>query len=90
MMASALARSKTIALGAFYRSMAARRGGLVANKALARKLAAWYGRVMVKGDDVVERGSANYEDQIRRGKERALRRLAKELGQHLTPVGNPS
>jgi transposase len=90
MMASALARSKTIALGAFYRRMAARRGGLVANKALARKLAAWYGRVMVKGDDVVERGSANYEDQIRRGKERALRRLAKELGQHLTPVGNPS
>jgi transposase len=45
---------------------------------------------MVKGDDYVERGITNYEDQIRRGKERALRRLAKELGQHLTPVGQPS
>jgi len=90
MMASALARSKTIALGAFYRRMAARRGGLVANKALARKLAAWYWRVMVKGDDYVEKGIAHYEDQIRRGKERALRRLAKELGQQLTPVANPA
>ena len=90
MMASALARSKTIALGAFYRRMAARRGGLVANKALARKLAAWYWRIMVKGDDYVERGIANYEDQTRRAKERALRRLAKELGQQLTPVVSPA
>jgi transposase len=53
MMASSLVRSKHIALGAFYRRMAARRGGLVANKALARKLAAWFWRVMVKGDDYV-------------------------------------
>ena len=90
MMAFALARSKTIALGAFYRRMAARRGGLVANKALARKLAAWNWRVMVKGDDYVEKGIANYEDQIRRGKERALRRQAKELGKHVPPVVEPA
>ena len=88
MMASSLVRSKTIALGAFYRRMAARRGGLVAMKALARKLAAWYWRVMVKGDDYVEQGIAHYEEQIRKGKERALRRLARELGQQLTPVAS--
>jgi transposase len=86
MMATSLVRSKNIALGAFYRRLAARRGGLLANKALARKLAAWFWRVMVKGDDYVEKGIANYEEQIRKGKERALRRLAKELAQQLTPI----
>lgn len=86
MLATSLVRSKTIALGAFYRRMAARRGKAVANKALARKLAAWFWRVMVKGDDYVEQGIAHYEAQVRKGKERALRRLASELGQRLTPI----
>jgi transposase len=57
----------------------------MANKALARKLAAWFWRVMVKGDDYVENGIAHYEEQVRKNKERALRRLAKELGQQLVP-----
>ena len=86
MLASSLARSKTIALGAFYRRLAARRGKAVANKALARKLAAWFWRVMVKGDDYVEKGIADYEAQVRKGKERTLRRLASELGQRLLPA----
>lgn len=90
MMATSLVRSKNIALGAFYRRMAARRGGLLANKALARKLAAWFWRVMVKGDDYVEKGIANYEAQVRKGKERALNRLAKELGQQLVPIAQPA
>ena len=85
MMATSLVRSKHIALGAYYRRLAMRRGGLVAIKALARKLAAWYWRVMVKGDDYVERGIAHYEEQVRKQKERALNRLAKELGRQLVP-----
>jgi len=44
MMAQSLVRSRDIALGGFYRRLAARRGGLVATKALARKLAAWFWR----------------------------------------------
>jgi transposase len=63
---------------------------LVANKALARKLAAWFWRVMVKGDDYVENGIAQYEEQVRKTKERALRRLAKELGQQLVPATQPA
>ena len=90
MMATSLVRSKNMALGAFYRRMAARRGGLLANKALARKLAAWYWRVMVKGDDYVEKGIASYEAQVRKGKERALNRLAKELGQQVVPLAQPA
>jgi len=90
MMAQSLVRSKDIALGGFYRRMAARRGGLIATMALARKLAAWYWRVMVKGDDYVEKGLANYDAQVLRTKQRALQRLAKELGQQLVPILQPA
>ena len=54
--------------------------------ALARKLAAWYWRTMVKGDDYVEQGLANYDAQVLKTKQRALKRLAKELGQQLVPI----
>lgn len=79
-MARSLARSKDIALGGFYRRLAARRGGLVANIALARKLAALFWRVMVKGLDFVEHGLAVYEAKMQEAKQRTIRRLAKELG----------
>jgi transposase len=85
-MARSLARSKDIALGGFYRRMAARRGGLVANIALARKLASLFWRVMVKGTDYVEHGLAKYEAKVLQTKQRALRRLARELGQQLVPM----
>ena len=86
MVAQSLVRSKDIALGGFYRRLAARRGGLIATKALARKLASWFWRMMVKGDDYVEKGLARYEEQVRKTKEYALKRLAKELGRQLVPV----
>ena len=41
---------------------------------------------MVKGDEYVERGLADYEERVRKTKERTLRRLAKELGQQLVPA----
>lgn len=86
MMARSLARSKDIALGGFYRRMAARRGGLVANIALARKLACLFWRVMVKGMDYVEHGLARYEAKVLETKQRALRCLAKQLGQQVVPI----
>ena len=85
-MARSLARSKYIALGGFYRRMAARRGALVANVALARKLATLFWRVMVKGIDYVEHGLQDYEAKILKGKQRALERLAKQLGVHVVPA----
>lgn len=84
-MARSLARSKHVALGGFYRRMAGRRGGLVANLALARKLAEWFWRVMVKGVSYVEQGLAQYEAQVLETKRRALQRLAKQLGQVVLP-----
>ena len=38
----------------------------------------------------VEKGIAHYEEQVRKNKERALRRLAKELGQQLVPFEQPA
>jgi hypothetical protein len=41
---------------------------------------------MVKGDDYVEKGLARYEQQLRKTREQAPKRLAKELGRELVPV----
>jgi hypothetical protein len=41
---------------------------------------------MVKGDDYVEKGLARYEEQVRKTREHALRRLARELGRELVPL----
>jgi hypothetical protein len=38
---------------------------------------------MVKGDDYVEKGLARYEEQVRKTREQALTRLARELGREL-------
>jgi transposase len=84
--ARALARSKYIALGGYYRRLAARRGGLVANKALAHKLAILFWRVMVKDMDYVEQGLAHYEAQVVQTQQRLLRKLAKRFGQQLVPI----
>lgn len=63
-MARSLAQSKNTALGGFYRRMAACRGGLIANIALARKLAEFLWRVMVKGLNYPEAGLKAYENQV--------------------------
>jgi transposase len=89
-MARSLVRSKDIARGGFYRRMAARRGGLIATMALARKLAALFWRVMVKGMEFVEHGLAQYEAKVLQTKQRALQRLAKQLGQKLVPLVQPA
>jgi transposase len=89
-MARSLARSNKIALGGFYRRIAARKGGLHANVALARKLAVLFWRVMVKGVEYVEHGLAHYEAKLLEGKQKALLRLAKQLGRELVPLAKPT
>lgn len=80
-----LARSKDCALGGFYRRMAARRGGLVAIIATARKLAVLIWRAMVKGLAYVEEGLKRYEARVLETKQRTLQRLAKQLGLTVLP-----
>lgn len=60
-------------LAGFYRRMTAQRGGLVANKTPARKLATLFWRVMVKGLDFVDTGVAQYEAKVWKTKHCILR-----------------
>lgn len=77
--AQGLINSKDIALGSFGRRLRGRKGPRIAIKAMARKLAVLYYRVMVKGVDYAEKGIQNYEEQIMINKMKTLNRLVKEL-----------
>lgn len=84
-MARSLANSVNKALGGFYRRLKARRGGLIANKALARKLAALFWQTMVKGYDYVEHGLRQYQERAAQSEQRLLRKLALRHGLDLVP-----
>lgn len=66
--------------------MKARRGGLVANQALARKLAALFWRLLVKGTTYVEAGLKKYENNVVETETRWLRKLARKHGLALLPA----
>lgn len=85
-MARSVGRSVDKALGGFYRRLKGRRGGLVANQALARKLAALFWRLMVHGKDYVEEGLKKYEGKVAETEARWLRKLAKKHGLVLSPT----
>jgi len=85
-MAHGLLNSKHIGWGAFARRLRGRKGPAIAIKATARKLAAQYWRLMVKGADFVEKGLQGYESIIKQQKQRRLEKLALELNMELVPV----
>jgi len=85
-----LARSKDIALGGFFRRMRARRGGLLAIVATARKLGEMIWDAMVKGVEYVEEGLKRYEQQVLQTQQRTLERLAKKLGVDVVPRASTS
>ncbi|WP_454742566.1 IS110 family transposase [Cupriavidus necator] len=85
-MARSLANSVDKGLGGFYRRLRARRGGLIANKALARKLAALFWQVMVKGADYVEHGPRQYQARAAQSEQHTLRKLAQKHGLDLVPA----
>lgn len=77
--AQGLINSKDIAIGSFGRRLRGRKGPSIAIKAMARKVAVLYWRVMVKGLDYAEQGIKNYEEQLILNKMKTLNRLTKEL-----------
>jgi transposase len=78
--AQSMASAKKSWLGSFYRRIRATRGGPVAVKATARKLAQLFYLTLTKGWHYVEQGIAEYEKRYREGQIRRLNRLARELG----------
>ena len=83
--ARSVGRTADKALGGFYRRIKGRRGGLVANLALARKLAQLYWRVLVHGILYVEHGLKKYQDKVEQTEKRLLEKLAKKHGLVLQP-----
>lgn len=79
-LAQSLARSVDKALGGFYRRLRARRGGLIANKALARKIAAMFWQLMVHGAAYVEEGLKKYQTRVLETEQFVLRKLARKHG----------
>ena len=83
--ARSVGRSVDKALGGFYRRLKGRRGGLVANLALARKLAELFWRLMVHGRAYVEQGLKKYEEQVAQTEQRLLQKLARKYNLVLQP-----
>jgi transposase len=77
--AQSLINSKNIAIGSFGRRLRGRKGPRIAIKAMARKLAVLYWRVMVKGLEYTEEGIKQYENQIQQNKLKTFNKLAREL-----------
>lgn len=85
-MAHGLLNSKYIGWGSFARRLRGRKGPAIAIKATARKLAAQYWRLIVKGTDFVEQGLQAYENIIKEQKQRRLEKLAFELNMQIVPA----
>ncbi len=77
--AQGLINSKNIAIGSFGRRLRGRKGPSIAIKAMARKVAVLYWRVMAKGLDYAEQGIKRYDEQILANKMKIFNKLAKEL-----------
>ena len=82
--AQSLLQSKHIGWGAFARRLRGRKGPSIAIKATARKLAAQYWRLMVKGSEFIENGIKVYEKIVTEQKKRYLKKLALELDVELS------
>jgi transposase len=83
--ARSVGRSVDKALGGFYRRLKGRRGGLVANIALARKLAELFWRLMVRGAAYVEVGLKKYEEKVAQTEQGLLQKLARKYNLVLQP-----
>lgn len=83
-----LIESKNLAFGAFGRRMRGRKGPQIAIKAVARKVAVQYWRLMVKGEEFLEKGVEHYEQTLLAQKQKYIRRLAKELNVEINEKSN--
>ncbi|PWK78074.1 transposase IS116/IS110/IS902 family protein [Mucilaginibacter oryzae] len=85
-LAQGLLNSKHLALGAFGRRIRARRGSAIAIKAIARKIACYYYRVMTKGNEFVEKGIEAYENHLKEQKRKQLEKMALQFNMQLVPA----
>lgn len=85
--AMAIAESKHLAIGSFYRRIRSKRGPKIAIMATARKLAVQYYNVLKYGVHFVEQGIKEYEEKQKIKLEQFLIKKAQELGYQLVNIG---
>jgi len=85
MAAQSLIRSQSY-LGARFRYLRAKLGGVKAVKAMARVLACLFYRLLTKGQTWVDRGTAEFELRRQQRESAALQRKARDLGMKLVPT----
>src|SRR5271167_4725154 len=85
MAAQSLVRSQSY-LGARYRYLSARLGGLKAVKAMARVLACLYYRLVKQGQIWIDRGTLEFEQRRQQRDLASLQRKARSLGMQLVPA----
>lgn len=78
--AMAVAESKYLAIGGFYRRIRTKRGPKIAVMSTARKLAVQYYNLIKHGLDFVERGLQKYEERQKQRAEQFVIKKARELG----------
>jgi transposase len=84
--ARSLARTVDKALGGFFRRLKKAKGGLVATKAVARKIALLYYRTLKHGLAYVEEGLRQYQMQYEESQRRLLGKLAAKQGFKLMSI----
>lgn len=85
-MAAESLKARQSYLGARYRSLRGRLGAPKAIKAMARYLACLVYRMLMKGQDWVDRGAAYYEQRRQQRELIHLQQKAKALGLQLVPA----
>ena len=84
--AQGMLTTKHVAIGSFARRIRAKRGSSVAIKAVARKIACYYYRVITKGEAFVEKGIEVYEARLKEQQRKYLEKQAFKLNMQLVPV----
>lgn len=87
--AQSVGKSTKLGLGLFYRRIRSRKGGMVASKALGRKIAELYYRVMTQGMKFVEEGLEAAQRKYDALAEKRLHREATQRGYSLIPQSQP-
>jgi len=84
--AQSMALAKKSWLGSFYRRLACRKGGALALKATARKIAQLFYLALTKGWEYVEQGVTMYQQKYQESRMKHLQALAAEFGFQLNAI----
>lgn len=85
MIAQSVGNGTKMGLGDFYRRVRAVKGGLIACKALGRKLAVLYYNVMTEGLEFVEEGLKKAQENYEKQQKARLERMAEKMGMKIVP-----